>query len=117
MAVMTTAENTLTDPFIVHESNTISGPDGEIELAILRRKSSAGSPRPAIYYIHGGAVIFGTRFFAIGTTFEWIKQLDLVVISVEYRLSPENPYPAPIEDCYAGFKWVGEHTSELGINS
>jgi hypothetical protein len=57
-----------------------------------------------------------SRFFGIDNTFEWIKQLDIILISVEYRLAPEFPDPAPVEDCYAGLKWVGGHTSELGIN-
>jgi acetyl esterase/lipase len=116
MSAVMNRESTLTDPSIVHERRTTTGPNGEVKLAILRRKASVGGSRPAIYYIHGGGMIFGSRFFGIDTTFEWIKQLDIVVISVEYRLAPEFPDPAPIEDCYAGLKWVGEHTSELGIN-
>ncbi len=45
-----------------------------------------------------------------------IKELDAVLVSVEYRLAPEHPDPAPVEDCYAGLKWVSEHATELGIN-
>jgi acetyl esterase/lipase len=94
MAPMTTLEAVVTDPSIVHESKTATGPNGEIEIAILRLKDGAEGPRPAIYYMHGGAMIFGSRFFGVDNTFEWIKQLD-VVISVEYRLAPEFPDPAP----------------------
>ena len=115
MEPMTTIE-VLNDPFIVHESKTVSGPNGDIELAILRLKDGCSGPRPAIFYIHGGAMLFGSRFYLIDQTFEWIKQLDIVVISVEYRLAPEHPDPAPIDDCYAGFKWVGQHSSELGVD-
>ena len=61
-------------------------------------------------------MIFGSRFFGIDTIFEWIKQLDVVIISVEYRLAPEFPDPLLIEDCDAGLKWLGENIFELGIN-
>jgi acetyl esterase/lipase len=39
-----------------------------------------------------------------------------VVASVEYRLAPEHPFPAPVEDCYAALKWLAAHSSELGVN-
>ena len=115
MAAMASLETIATDPSIVHESRAFTGPNGKIEFAIFRLKDGLKGPRPAIYYIHGGAMIMGTRFLGVNQTFEWIKELDIVVISVEYRLAPEHPDPAPIEDCYAGFKWLGEHTSDLGI--
>jgi acetyl esterase/lipase len=46
----------------------------------------------------------------------WCPQLGLVGVSVEYRLAPETPYPGPLEDCYAGLKWVFEHADQLGID-
>ncbi|KIM98352.1 hypothetical protein OIDMADRAFT_43374 [Oidiodendron maius Zn] len=110
-------EGTLTDSAICHEERTIPGPGGNIALGILRSKNSAGGLRPAIYYTYGGVMVFGTRFYEIGTTFEYIKQLDVVVVSVEYRLAPDHFDPAPVEDCFAGLQWVSEHATELGINS
>ena len=62
-------------------------------------------------------MILGSKLFLIEHTFEWIKQLDAVLISVEYRLAPEHPNPAPIEDCYAGLKWVFANAKSLGINT
>jgi acetyl esterase/lipase len=85
-------------------------------LSILRSKNSVGGVRPAIYYIHGGGMIFGTRFFLLGSTFQWIKELDITLISVEYRLAPEHPDLAPVEDCYAGLQYVSSHTHELSID-
>ena len=47
---------------------------------------------------------------------DWAQELQLVVVSVEYRLAPEDPHPAPVEDCYAGLVWTAEHADELGID-
>ena len=43
-------------------------------------------------------------------------RLGIVVTSVEYRLAPEHPYPAPLDDCYAGLRWLAEHAGELGVD-
>lgn len=88
-APLSTAEANLTDPAISHEEKVIPGPRGDIELAILRSRKTAGGKRPGIVYYHGGGMIIGTRFFGIRTTFDWIKEFDAIAISVEYRLAPE----------------------------
>src|SRR5439155_20975430 len=46
----------------------------------------------------------------------WAEELDCVVVSVEYRLAPEHPYPAPLDDCYAGLSWTARHADDLGID-
>ncbi|TVY36269.1 Carboxylesterase [Lachnellula subtilissima] len=105
-------------PDLSREDISIPGPDGNtIELTIVRPKAPAKGPRNAIYYIHGGGMIMGTRHFMLYEAFPWIKELDAVLISVEYRLAPEHPHPAPVEDCYAGLKWISENSSKLGINA
>jgi acetyl esterase/lipase len=105
------------DPDLLHEEITVPGPDGNtIQFTIVKPKSPASGPRNGIYYIHGGGMIVGTRHFLLHENFPWIKELDAILISVEYRLAPEHPHPAPVEDCFAGLKWVSENASKLGIN-
>lgn len=117
MASMSMPDVVLADPSIVHQDITIPGPDNNtITLAVLKLKEGSLKPRAAIFYMHGGGLVLGDRFTCTGT-FPWIKELDVVVISVEYRLAPEDPYPAALEDCYTGLSYISSHASELGIDS
>ncbi|RDL30792.1 uncharacterized protein BP5553_10137 [Venustampulla echinocandica] len=110
-------ENVFKDPHLVHEDTTIPGPDGNtIEVTIVKKKDQAPGLRPGIFYLHGGGLILGKRTFLLQSTFPWIKELDTVLITPEYRLAPENQHPAMVEDCYAALKWVVENTSKLGID-
>ena len=61
-------------------------------------------------------MIFGTRLDGVGVVLEWVTLLDAVAVSVEYRLAPEQPDPAPVEDCYAGLVWTAAHAAELEID-
>ncbi|KAF4629922.1 hypothetical protein G7Y89_g8226 [Cudoniella acicularis] len=61
-------------------------------------------------------MILGTRNFLLEGTFPWIKELNAVLVTPEYRLAPENQYPAIIEDCYTGLKWFSQNTAKLGID-
>lgn len=112
-----TAEDVLGDRPIDHTELLIPGPAGapDLILSIFKRKDHSG-PGPGIYYTHGGGMIISNRFASLGTVLDWVLATDAVAVSVEYRLAPENPDPAPIEDCYAGLIWTAEHAAELGID-
>jgi len=116
LAAISTVEATMTDPEVTHEEITIAGPAGKLALSILRKKNSRGGPRPVIYYMHGGGLIVGSKLTNIQSTFEWVKELDAVLVTVEYRLAPEHPYPAATNDCYAGLMWVAANAQKLGVN-
>ena len=88
----------------------------DVTLSIFTRHDhEAGGP--AIYHIHGGGMVMGDRFLAADEYLDWVVGFDAVVVSVEYRLAPENPDPAPIEDCYAGLSWMVAHSDDLGIDA
>ncbi len=72
--------------------------------------------RPCLYWIHGGGYISGTALTVDARINRWVEELDCVVLSVEYRLAPEHPYPAPLEDCYAGLEWTVAQEERLGID-
>jgi len=85
----------------------------DVRVLIYRRPST--QPQAGLIWIHGGGYILGSpeddRARGIA------EQLDCAVISVDYRLAPENPFPAGIEDCWAALLWAVEHAHNLGIDT
>ncbi|GAA1000782.1 alpha/beta hydrolase [Acrocarpospora macrocephala] len=96
---------------------TVPGPAGEpdISLLVLRPAGETG-PVPALYNIHGGGMIMGTNRLIPTEMLDMVVELKLAVVSVEYRLAPEHPHPAPVEDCYAGLVWTAKHADEIGVD-
>lgn len=95
------------------EERTVPGPPG---VSLLICRPAGVTPLGAIYHTHGGGMIVGDNRTGMAEMLDWAQELRLVVVSVEYRLAPEHPHPAPIEDCYAGLVWTAEHADELGID-
>ncbi|MEV2212071.1 alpha/beta hydrolase [Streptomyces sp. NPDC050997] len=103
--------------FFEVEDRTVPGPENapEISLLICRPAGRAlGSPLPVLYHVHGGGMILGNNRVGVDGPLAWAKELGAVVVSVEYRLAPEHPHPAPVEDVYAGLVWTAEHALETG---
>jgi len=96
---------------------TVPGPEGapDLEITILSPRDLAG-PVPGLYNIHGGGMMVGHRNMDVSRLVALVLELGVVAVNVEYRLAPEHPHPAPVEDCYAGLKWMVEHADELGVD-
>lgn len=96
------------------EDRTVPGPAGPIPIRIYR--PDADSPLPVLVYFHGGGFVIGD----IGTHDTTCQQLAVripaVVVSVDYRLAPEHPYPAAVEDCLAATRWARDHAGEFGAD-
>jgi acetyl esterase/lipase len=93
------------------------GGDPDVALLVMRpKRSDAATPLPGLYFIHGGGMIAGNNRSGIDWVLEWMAAIPMVAVSVDYRLAPEHPHPAPVEDCYSGLEWVGNHVVELGID-
>lgn len=99
------------------EDRQVPGPAEAPDISVLILRP-AGRPGvvPAIYYIHGGGMVDGHNRVGILELADYVVEFGVAVVSVEYRLAPEHPHPAPIEDCYAGLVWTAEHAGELGID-
>lgn len=73
---------------------------------------------PGILWIHGGGYVSGsTKMIYRSRAMALVKKYGAVVITPEYRLAKDAPYPAALEDCYEALKYIKEHADELGINS
>ena len=92
----------------------IPTPAGQLTLSLFAPQEQR-QDAPGIYWIHGGGMIMGDRFGA-GDALDLAQSHGAVVVSPEYRLAPEHPSPAPIDDCLAGLLWFAEHAHELGVD-
>lgn len=100
------------------EERHVPGPEGapDVELLICR-PTPAGVPVPALYFTHGGGMIAGSSRDGLAEVLDLAERVGAALVSVEYRLAPENPHPAPVEDSYAGLVWTASHADELGIDA
>ncbi|MEU8228354.1 alpha/beta hydrolase [Actinoplanes sp. NPDC048967] len=105
------------NPNVVKEDRTVPGPVGDPDITVrIYRPRNATGTLPGIYFIHGGGMILGNIAGEDPTATLLCDEVGAVVVSVEYRLAPEHPHPAPAEDCYAGLVWTAAHADELGID-
>lgn len=89
------------------------GPAGDIPLR-LYDTTDHRAPGPCVIFIHGGGFVIGDIGVYNALCTEISHQLDLPVVSVEYRLAPEHPFPAAPDDCEAAARWVASSPAELG---
>ncbi|WP_319453361.1 MULTISPECIES: alpha/beta hydrolase [unclassified Mycobacterium] len=89
--------------------------DPDVRLRIYTPDQPMGPA--AVYYVHGGGFIIGSIDMFDGESVRLARQLGVVVVSVEYRMAPEHPYPAALEDCYAGLQWMAENSDTLHIDA
>lgn len=102
---------------VERQDHEIPGPQGAPDI-VVRVHVPVGLERPApcFYSIHGGGYVLGHRSMDDLRFDRWCPKLGFIGVSVEYRLAPETPYPGPLEDCYAGLRWVHDHAGELGVD-
>jgi len=102
---------------VQREELHVRGPAGAPPVRVLfYRPAVVGGPRPAVLHIHGGGYILGSPDFADLSNRLLVAELGCVVCSVDYRLAPENPHPAPVEDCYAVLSWLHDQADSLGVD-
>ena len=89
----------------------IPGPDGAPPVPVrVYAPSEPASDRPALLDIHGGGFCSGSIEMEHAFATRVAKDLGAVVATVEYRLAPENPFPAGLDDCYAALCWLHDQT-------
>jgi acetyl esterase len=91
----------------------IPGPVGNIPATLFDARASR-EPGPVIVFYHGGGYVIGDVESHASICAEIARTLDLPVVSVDYRLAPEAPWPAAPDDCEAAARWVAGSPAELG---
>jgi acetyl esterase len=87
---------------------------GEIPLRIYTPEAWSRTPRPVVVNYHGGGFVLGSARQGDWSSSIVAKELDAVVVSVDYRLAPTHRFPAGVEDCYDALLWTAEHAADLG---
>ncbi len=82
----------------------------------LYRPEALRRPAPALYWIHGGGFVQGAPEQDDRTCIAFARELGIVVASVDYRLAPGHPFPAPLDDVYAGLQWLAGNAGRLGVD-
>jgi acetyl esterase len=98
------------------EDRSFAGPAGDVAVRIYRPTGDA-APQPVLVWFHGGGWVIGSIEVGDHTCRKLAKQSGIVVVSVEYGLAPEHPYPAGLNDCYAALEWVAASAAELGVDA
>ena len=92
---------------------TIPAKDGDIRVYISKAAGDS-KKRPCLLWIHGGGYILGNGDDPLGPVFA--QRLGCIVVSVDYRLAPEHPFPAGPEDCHDALLWIHANANSLGVD-
>ncbi|MGO9507542.1 MAG: alpha/beta hydrolase [Mycobacterium sp.] len=101
------------------EDRSIDGPGGPIGIRIYwpPTDSNHTAAPPVVVYFHGGGFVMGDLDTHDGTCRQHAVGAEVVVVSVDYRLAPEHPYPAAIEDAWAATQWAADNGTGIGADS
>jgi acetyl esterase len=101
------------------DAMTVSVPDAPeppLTCRCYTPRTAAQTPMPAILWCHGGGFIYGSAALEEEDCMQLAESVQALVVAVDYRLAPEHPYPAAVEDCFATLKWMARENASLGID-
>jgi len=100
------------DPLPRVEDHTIPGPEGDLPVRVYA--SSKATDLPIVVFFHGGGWVLSSVDGHDAIARRIAARSDALVVSVEYRLAPEHPFPTPHDDCWATTNWLAAHGAEWG---
>jgi acetyl esterase/lipase len=101
--------------FVDHQISE-AGDNPDLRVRVYK-PAKTDRPLPALLWIHGGGYVLGSIDFEVAAMERFVHEVDCIVIAVEYRLAPEHPYPAPLDDCYQALAWIFASSVELGVDA
>lgn len=107
-----TDEDATADGRLVVERRTVATTTVDVPMYVLRVRGSA-DPAPVLYHVHGGGLVVGAARDDLPMLARFVARYGWVVVAVDYRLAPENPYPAALDDVYAGLGWLQQHADSV----
>lgn len=121
-AIRTMAEEgtAVSDPPPGVSRNEVTIPDagGDPDIrALVYRSEVSGGPQPAVLFFHGGGLVLNSPESADARCLFWAEHLQVTIFSVAYRLAPENPFPAALNDGVAALSWIHGEAEQLGIDA
>lgn len=97
---------------------TASNPEADADVAVrVYRPSDVDDVLPALLWLHPGGFVIGSIEMNDQMARQLARDVGCVIVSADYRLAPEHPYPEPLEDCYAVLQWLGGNAGTLGIDA
>lgn len=113
IAQMLSASEAPIGALAVDRKLTMPGPGGNMDLRLFDSRAERG-PSPVVVFYHGGGFVVGSIGTHAALAAEMSRQLDLPVVSVEYRLAPEHQWPAAPDDAEAAARWIAANGAALG---
>jgi acetyl esterase/lipase len=104
-------------PTVVRQDHMVSGLNGAPDVRVRHyRPASQSGALPCLYWIHGGGHVLGEVGQDDLVMDHIVDTVGCAAVSVDWRRAPEHPFPAPMDDCYAGLTWTHRQAAELGLD-
>ncbi len=101
---------------VIVEDHAAPAPEGGRPVPVrVYRPRAADGPVPALLWLHGGGYVLGDAYQDQKASLALVRELGIAIASVDYRLAPEDPFPAATADAYAALRWLHESADELGV--
>ncbi|MBR9808890.1 MAG: alpha/beta hydrolase [Alphaproteobacteria bacterium] len=103
-------------PDVPVSKEVVPGSNDQPDVTVYVINAKPGEKRPAILHTHGGGFILGAAEWEVGKLQSIAKELNCVIVTVEYRLAPETRFTGSVEDNYAGLLWLYNNATSLGVD-
>jgi acetyl esterase len=117
LEMISSLNSDLDESGVIIENQMIAGPAGAPDVPVrIYTPEGLNKAVSGILHIHGGGFVIGNLDSEHGSCLAICRGLGVVIVSVDYRLAPETPYPGPLEDCYTALQWTSSNSAQLHID-